>query len=421
MRTSRHALGILVCRWLAAFAVCWISLSAHAAVEWRIQNGTANPNWVAPGGWYPSSAAACNGGDVSAYLAFAQNNNTLTFNSIVSVSEVSGRCTFAYTVCSTSGGCQGTQTWLDLVSRTAVSVCEAKTGQTAGIWDFNTGRTEAQGGDSSDRYICEPAAGQAATVGCTIKIDVNFGYVGRIGPYAGMWMARGVGAYTGGQCNPTVDGSGLGSGTTTSTAPPGTPTPKVAPSPCPTGTYPGTVNGVEVCAPPVAGAPTLTETKTTTGKTVVAPGGGTTTDAVTETTSTVCSGAGSCTTTTTTNVTNSGGTTTTTQTKTTDKGTFCAANGSDQACRGQEDELGPIPSGTVPTSSTSLTYTAETPFGGGACPADKFFTSGMTGQTYKAWNWAQTCSYTATYIRPMVILLATFAAFLILMPGKVET
>jgi hypothetical protein len=79
------------------------------------------------------------------------------------------------------------------------------------------------------------------------------------------------------------------------------------------------------------------------------------------------------------------------------------------------------PSGEIPKENKTLTYAAESPFGGGSCPADRMFSSYMTGRTYKAWDFAQTCSYIATYVRPLVLLLATFAAFLIIMPGKVET
>lgn len=80
-----------------------------------------------------------------------------------------------------------------------------------------------------------------------------------------------------------------------------------------------------------------------------------------------------------------------------------------------------IPDGEIPKETKTLTYAAESPFGGGSCPADRVFTSVMTARTYKAWDFAQTCSYIASYVRPLVLLLATFAAFLIIMPGKVET
>lgn len=79
------------------------------------------------------------------------------------------------------------------------------------------------------------------------------------------------------------------------------------------------------------------------------------------------------------------------------------------------------PSEEIPKENREITYSAESPFGGGSCPADRHFFSGMLGRSFKAWDFAQTCSYIASYVRPVVLLLATFAAFLILMPGKVET
>ena len=80
-----------------------------------------------------------------------------------------------------------------------------------------------------------------------------------------------------------------------------------------------------------------------------------------------------------------------------------------------------VPEGEIPRDTQTITYSPETPFGGGACPANAIFNSTLTGRSYTAWDWQQTCSYTASYVRPIVLLLSTFAAFLILMPGKVET
>lgn len=427
MRIS-HAVGVLFCRWLAALALCGFSLNAAASFPppsvWGHQYN---------GNTFSTAAAACQDG----LTVWAPNGYTYGPSSYVTGLTCSGLKAGSYTILfnltsstacpsgSTLSGGQCTCTAPKVQSATAPYTCDAPnpcaplTGKSTGSWDFNTGRLEAQGGNTADRYVCEGTG----TDGCTIKIDIDFGYVARTGPFSGYWMARGTGAYTGGQCNPSIDGTGLGSDSTTSTDPPGTTEPNVAPSPCPTGTFPGEFNGVSVCAPPAPLAPTITETSTDKSVTTSGPSG-TTTTVITENKTTTCTGAGSCTTSVTSvnSSTPSGGTTTTTtsnESGTMGKDQYCAANPSDAACK--KDELGPVPEGTIPTATRTLTYAAETPFGGGLCPADKMFTSGMTGQTYKAWNWAQTCEYTVTYIKPMVLLLATFAAFLILMPGKVET
>lgn len=75
------------------------------------------------------------------------------------------------------------------------------------------------------------------------------------------------------------------------------------------------------------------------------------------------------------------------------------------------------PTGEIPRETKTITYAEESVFGGGGCPSDKQWSSGTTGSSYKLIDWQLFCGY-ALPARFLVILLATFAAFLIVMPGK---
>lgn len=74
----------------------------------------------------------------------------------------------------------------------------------------------------------------------------------------------------------------------------------------------------------------------------------------------------------------------------------------------------------VPKSSRTISYQAENPFGDGSCPANVSMQFGTLQQSYTVWDWSKTCAM-ALPLRALVLALASFAAFLILMPGKVET
>lgn len=71
----------------------------------------------------------------------------------------------------------------------------------------------------------------------------------------------------------------------------------------------------------------------------------------------------------------------------------------------------------IPKSSVTVTYAEEELFGAGACPADSTLALGTTGKTVKVWDWQKTCAF-ALPLRAMIISLAAFAAFLIVMPGQ---
>jgi hypothetical protein len=77
------------------------------------------------------------------------------------------------------------------------------------------------------------------------------------------------------------------------------------------------------------------------------------------------------------------------------------------------------PEGEIPKTTKDVTLTDENPFSGGGCPADIYFAP--TGlQSFKLWDWNKACGDITTYVKPVVLLLATFSAFMILIPGKTE-
>lgn len=78
------------------------------------------------------------------------------------------------------------------------------------------------------------------------------------------------------------------------------------------------------------------------------------------------------------------------------------------------------PTAEIPRETKTITYTEETPFGSGSCPSDVMASIGTLNQSMKVWDWQKTCSM-ALPLRALIVALASFAAFLILMPGKVET
>ena len=90
----------------------------------------------------------------------------------------------------------------------------------------------------------------------------------------------------------------------------------------------------------------------------------------------------------------------------------CQANPNRVGCV----DLGEPPSEEIPKSTVNLTYAAESPFGGGSCPSDK--TMNLRGQTIKVIDWSKWCSLTATYVRPLILLLATISAFFIVAVGR---
>jgi len=113
-----------------------------------------------------------------------------------------------------------------------------------------------------------------------------------------------------------------------------------------------------------------------------------------------------------TNVTN---TTTTTETpapkedQLTDCDKFPESNG----CR--EDEFD-TPEGEIPKEDFNVSFTElNLGLGSGSCPSDSVVTIG--GQSMKVWDWADTCSKVQSYVKPLLLSIATVSALLIIFVG----
>jgi hypothetical protein len=94
---------------------------------------------------------------------------------------------------------------------------------------------------------------------------------------------------------------------------------------------------------------------------------------------------------------------------------MCKTNPDSLACAKPDLDT---PDGEIPRADETISYEPEELFGAGACPADLTMTAQLlAGRQLTVWNWQATCAY-ALPIRAVVIALATFAAFLIVMPGE---
>ncbi|WP_159912019.1 IgG-binding virulence factor TspB family protein [Pantoea sp. 18069] len=77
------------------------------------------------------------------------------------------------------------------------------------------------------------------------------------------------------------------------------------------------------------------------------------------------------------------------------------------------------PDGEIPRLNLDVSLQEENLFGGGACPADIYFAPhGL--QQMKVWDWNKACGDITTYLKPILLICCTFAAFMILVPGRTE-
>lgn len=76
-----------------------------------------------------------------------------------------------------------------------------------------------------------------------------------------------------------------------------------------------------------------------------------------------------------------------------------------------------VPEGEIPRENKDVSWSPEDPFGGGACPVDQTVNLGTIGKNVKVTNWVQMCEWSLP-LRFIVLALATFGAFLIVMPGE---
>ncbi len=167
-------------------------------------------------------------------------------------------------------------------------------------------------------------------------------------------------------------------------------------------------------------APTVTGPSSITGPTTTTqnPDGSTTTtrtvsnfstagNTITNTSNTTinqtCSGTGNC----------SPSTSTTVENPKPDNPSECEKNPDALMC--QKPDLD-TPSGDIPRATKSVAYQAESLFGGGSCPANKVLTL-HTGQQLTVWDWETSCSWITRGMRPIVLILCGFAAFVIVAGG----
>lgn len=76
------------------------------------------------------------------------------------------------------------------------------------------------------------------------------------------------------------------------------------------------------------------------------------------------------------------------------------------------------PQGEIPRKTFDVNYNVEDSFGNGSCPADVY--SMVGGENMLIYDWQQTCGYISSYFRPVLLLVAAFAAMMILMPGRAD-
>lgn len=116
------------------------------------------------------------------------------------------------------------------------------------------------------------------------------------------------------------------------------------------------------------------------------------------------------TTTVTNTVTGASDSSTSTETTEDDSATECEKNPQSLACADLD-----VPDGEIPKATFDVGYQVEDTFGSGSCPAQVY--GSINGQQMLLYDWAQTCGYVSTYIRPLLLVLCAFGALLIVMPG----
>lgn len=108
-----------------------------------------------------------------------------------------------------------------------------------------------------------------------------------------------------------------------------------------------------------------------------------------------------------------GSTTSTTTTTAPATADACTTNSNGVGCDTNSLDT---PALDIPTTSKAISFTAETWFGGGTCPADRVMVSHVTGQSIKVWDYQQTCNTITTYFRPILLICATLGALMLLTP-----
>lgn len=89
-----------------------------------------------------------------------------------------------------------------------------------------------------------------------------------------------------------------------------------------------------------------------------------------------------------------------------DDGDDCKKNPDSLACADLD-----TPSGEIPKATRNVSFNDENLFGGGACPADIY--ANVARQNMKIWDWQQSCGYITSYVRPVLLIICTYIAFMI--------
>lgn len=89
-------------------------------------------------------------------------------------------------------------------------------------------------------------------------------------------------------------------------------------------------------------------------------------------------------------------------------------------CEANPDRAGCVKLGEpdepeIPKTTKELTYTPEEISGGGSCPPD--IVRSIGGQSITVFRYAPGCDLVSSYLRPMVLMISAFIAFMILVPG----
>ena len=114
--------------------------------------------------------------------------------------------------------------------------------------------------------------------------------------------------------------------------------------------------------------------------------------------------------------TSSTGQQTTTTEQTDDPQSDCEKNPGSLGCADLD-----VPESEIPKTTKNVTFSpVNLGFGGGVCPADKFVSLRQMAQPVKVFDWQDTCGKLQTYVRPMLLALATFAALMIVIGAKPE-
>lgn len=92
-------------------------------------------------------------------------------------------------------------------------------------------------------------------------------------------------------------------------------------------------------------------------------------------------------------------------------------------CEKSPDTLGCIkmdtPGGDIPKTTKDVSYVAESLFGAATCPVSRVISQSLTGHPIYL-HFTPTCDALATFVKPMVIAIALFMAYLIILPGNRE-